>query len=141
MDNIPAVGSSRRRVIQGVAWFDLAVTLPFALPFVAEFLLAFIYRIDAQLGFFTPPGAFGPLQMMFVHIMGVLGVIWALARVREPSETLARIDGLGRVMVAALILHAINGGATPVLAIFMVTELAGSVAQLLGSRRVIAARR
>lgn len=129
-----SASSSRRKLIRAVAWLDLAVTLPFAIPFVAEAAIALIYRADAAMGFATPPGAFGPAQMMFVHIMGVLGVVWALARLREPVETLARLDGLGRIMVAALILHAINWGATPVLGLFIATELAGSIAQLVGRR-------
>lgn len=129
-----SASSSRRKLIRAVAWFDLAVTLPFAIPFVAEAAIALIHRADTAMGFATPPGAFGPAQMMFVHIMGVLGVVWALARLREPVETLARLDGLGRIMVAALILHAINWGATPVLGLFIATELAGSIAQLIGRR-------
>lgn len=129
-----STSSDRRAIIRGFAWLDLAVTLPFAIPFVAEATIAFIYRIDAAMGFATPPGAFGPAQMMFVHIMGVLGVVWALARLQSPGETLARLDGLGRVMVAALILHAINWGASPILGLFIATELAGSIAQLVGRR-------
>lgn len=134
MSESAALTPGRRAIIRGFAWLDFAVTLPFALPFVSDAAIGLVYRLDAALGFSTVPIGFGPMQMMFVNIMGVLGVVWAAARLREPSETLARFDGLGRVMVAALILHAINLGASPVLAGFIITELAGSVAQLLGRR-------
>ena len=33
----------QEKTIRGVAWADLAVTLPFALPFVAEAVIALIY--------------------------------------------------------------------------------------------------
>jgi uncharacterized membrane protein len=120
----------RRRIILGFAWLDLIVTLPFAIPYVAEALIGLIYRIDGTLGYDRPLPEFGAFQMMFVNIMGVLGVIWALARLRDPNEQLARMDALGRLIVAALIIHAITWGATPVLWIFVATELTGSLAQL-----------
>lgn len=132
---------ARRKIIRGIAAFDFAVTAPFALPYVGETMIRLVYHLDTVFGFATVPHGFaaapvgfGSAQMMFVHIMGVLGVVWALARFRMPNEMLARMDGLARVMVAALILHAINLGAPRILVVFILTELAGSVAQLLGRR-------
>lgn len=81
--------------------------------------------------FMSSPPSFDPVALMFVNIMGVLGVIWAIARLTIPTEELARLDALGRIVVAALIIHAITWGATPVLWLFVMTELAGSVAQLI----------
>ena len=73
--------------------------------------------------------SFNPLSLMFVNIMGLLGVIWALARISSPNEELARLDALGRLIVAALIIHAITWGATPVLWAFVGTEIIGSALQ------------
>lgn len=84
--------------------------------------------------FMSSPPSFDPVALMFVNIMGVLGVIWAIARLTNPTEELARLDALGRMVVAALIIHAITWGATPVLWLFVMTELAGSVAQLMKRR-------
>jgi hypothetical protein len=122
---------TRTQIIRAFAWIDFAVTLPFALPYVSYWLIGLIYRLDMQLGLNSPVPSFDPVSLMFVNIMGVLGVIWALARIGRPSEDLARLDGLGRLVVAALIIHAITWGATPVLWAFVATELAGSAAQLL----------
>lgn len=126
----------QEKTIRGVAWVDLAVTLPFALPFIAEAVVALIYILDRWLGFGTPAILFemGPLAMMFVHIMGVLGVVWALARLRVPSPLLARIDALARLAVAALIVYAVAEGATPVLWLFVVTEIGGSAVQFAALR-------
>ncbi|MGB3809939.1 MAG: hypothetical protein WA943_07555 [Parvibaculum sp.] len=120
----------RTKIIRGFAWLDLAVTVPFSLPIIAEIAITLIYRLDAKLNFGSPLPAFDSLQMMFVHIMGVLGVIWALARIASPTELLARLDALGRLVVAAFIIHAITWGASPVLWLLVATELAGSAAQL-----------
>lgn len=125
------------RIFKRVAWFDLAVTLPFALPLIAEALIVLIYMADGWLGFGTPALYFeaGPFGMMFVHIMGVLGVVWALARLRTPSAELARIDAVVRLAVAALIIYAIASGATPVLWLFVATEIGGSALQFHALRK------
>jgi len=85
---------TQTKVIRGFAWADLAITLPFALPFIAEAVISLIYFIDRWLGFDTPSIVFeaGPFGLMFVHIMGVLGVVWALARLRRPEAAVAVRD-------------------------------------------------
>lgn len=119
------------KVIRGFAWADLAITLPFALPFIAEAVISLLWVIDRWLGFDTPSIMFeaGPFGLMFVHIMGVLGIVWALARLRRPEADLARMDARARLAVTVLILYAISLGATPVLWLFVLTEVAGSAAQ------------
>jgi len=72
---------------------------------------------------------FDAVSLMFVNIMGILGVIWALARIGSPNDELSRLDALGRIIVAALIIHAITWGATPILWAFVATELIGSALQ------------
>ncbi|MEX1153775.1 hypothetical protein [Parvibaculum sp.] len=128
---------TQARVIRGFAWADLAITLPFALPFIAEAVIALLYFIDRWLGLDTPSVMFetGPFGLMFVHIMGVLGVLWAMARLRRPEAELAQMDVRARLVVTALILYAIVLGATPVLWLFVVTEVAGSAAQFMVLRQ------
>ena len=127
----------QEKVVRGVAWLDMAVTLPFALPFVAEALISIIHFVDRSFGVATPAAMFemGPLAMLFTHIMGVLGVVWALARLRTASPFLARIDAAARLAVAVLIALAIAQGATPVLWLFVLTEVGGSAAQFTVLRR------
>ena len=118
-----------------MAWVDLAVTLPFALPVISYWLIGYIYHLDQQMMMQSPVPTFEPVAMLFVNIMGVLGVVWALARLATPTEALARMDALARVIVAALIIHAITWGATPVLWLFVMSELMGSAVQLIGRPR------
>jgi len=72
---------------------------------------------------------FDAVSLMFVNMMGLLGTIWALARIGSPTEELSRLDAIGRIIVAALIIHAITWGATPVFWVFVGTELIGSALQ------------
>ncbi len=119
-----------RGVIRGFAWLDLAVTAPLALPGVAAAWFSALEAIDGLLGGTAPFPALEPLHWLFVHLTGVLGVVWALARLSLPDPHLARIDAIGRAVVAGLVTYALVGGAPRVLALFIVTELAGTVAQL-----------
>jgi len=121
----------RQRLTRAFAWLDLAITLPFALPFIGEGIIRLLYRLDFMLGWQTAFPILDPVAIMFIHITGLLGVIWALGRLHDPSEFNARIDSLGRLAVSVLILLAIYQGATPLIAIFLVTELSGVLAERL----------
>ncbi len=125
------------KIIRGTAWCDLAITLPFALPFVAGVAIALLREADRWLGLGTSAMTFetGPLAMMFVHIMGALGVVWAIARLCLPVPLLSRIDAIARLFVSALILHAMIEGATPLLWFFVATEVLGSAAQFFALRQ------
>jgi hypothetical protein len=125
---------STARRIRAFAAFDLAITAVLALPPTATMFLDMILRLDRMAGFDTPEPVWNPLWLFFVHLAGVLGVLWALARLSRPQADLARLDSAGRVAVAALLVWAIVGGATPVLGLFVVTEVAGLL-QLVGGRR------
>ena len=85
---------------------------------------------------------FEPLHWLFVNLAGVLGVLWALVRLRTPTPELALLDVAGRFAVAALILHATAaGGMTPLLHFFVASELGGAVAQYWAVRRAAARSR
>ena len=103
--------------------------MPFALPTVSYWVIGLIYRADQMMEINSYIPRFDAVSLMFVNIMGILGVIWALARIGSPNEDLARLDALGRIIVAALIIHAITWGATPILWGFVATELIGSALQ------------
>ena len=125
---------NRTQIIKAVAWVDIAGTLPFTIPTIAYWLIGYIYYLDQQWMMLSHVPVFDPLTLMFVNIMGVLGVVWAMARLRTPTEELARLDALARMVVATLIIHAITWGATPILYVFVFTEVMGSAVQLVRRR-------
>lgn len=118
------------KTIRFFAGLDLLVTGLFVLPLTAQPVLDLIFWLHAR--FIAPEAApeIGGAAMAFINIMGVIGVIWALARLKMPLALLARLDGAGRLAVAALLLWHIAGGLSPIFGLFAVTELAGAIFQL-----------
>lgn len=128
------------RIMRVVAGFDLVVTGCLAVPPFARALLRILFAGDAALGLDSLRVEFHPLHWMFVHLTGALGVVWAVARLRTPTPELALLDVFGRFAVAALILHATGAeGMTPLLHVFVASELLGAAAQYLAVRRVLPA--
>jgi hypothetical protein len=125
------------RIVRAVAVFDLAVTVCLAVPALARGFMEVLFAGDAAAGFASPPVEFGPLHWLFVHLAGVLGVLWAAARLRTPTLDLAVLDIFGRIAVAAVILYAGEAdGMTPLLHVFVATELIGAGAQYWAIRQV-----
>lgn len=121
----------RRRATLAFAWLDLAITLPLAIPYVGEWVITLIYRLDYALGWYTGFPLLNPVSMLFIHVTGVLGIVWALARLHDPSEFNTRIDAIGRLAVSVLIMLAIYQGATPIIGLFLISELSGFLAERL----------
>ena len=122
------------------AWalLDLLVTGLLALPWVASAFIGTLYALEARLVEPLPQPAFAPVQLFFVHLAGVLGVLWALARILEPTPFLARCDCIGRCFVALLILYAMSAAGAPaprILLLFVATEAIGAAHQAYALRR------
>lgn len=135
-----AVPRSFPGIVRTVAAFDLGLTALLVWPAAALELIEGLYRVNALLGGDATAPGFHSLHDLFVSLTGVLGVLWALARLLDPKPLLAGLDVAGRLVVAALIVVAVVGGKAPaILFVFVATEVAGAVWQgmaLLGMPRV-----
>ncbi len=119
------------RIARGWAGLDLAVTGIMALPPTAQILLAVTHRLS---GLAAPEPE--PVRDFFMCLAGLLGVLWALARIRDPKRELILADTVGRIWVAGLILWFVGVQGAPVaLLLFVVTEVAGALHQGLALRR------
>ena len=117
-------------ILQRVALLDLLLTLPFALPVVAPAVVATLAWLDRALGIATPMEPLGNLGLLFLNLMGVLAVCWNGARAVTGSAELGRIDVPARGVVAVLIVgYVVAGGVTPLLLVFVATELGGALVQ------------
>ncbi|MCP5068038.1 MAG: hypothetical protein GY946_15865 [bacterium] len=68
---------------------------------------------------------------MFVNIAGVLGVLWAIVRLRWPLAVLAHTDAIARCFVAALIVYyVVSFPVPPIFLVFVATELLGTGLQV-----------
>jgi hypothetical protein len=124
------------RCVRACALFDLAVTGCLAFPPSARVFVGLLFSADAALGLGSPDVRFNALHWLFVNLAGVLGVLWALVRLRVPSFELALFDVAGRLAVAALILHTTAAeGMTPLLHAFVASELLGAALQYWAARR------
>jgi len=129
------------RIVRAVAGFDLVVTGCLAVPPLSRAFLQLVFSGDAAAGLGSLRAEFHPLHWLFVNLAGVLGVLWAVARLRTPTPELALLDVVGRLAVAAVILHATGAeGVTPLLHVFVASELLGAAAQYLAVRRAWPAR-
>ncbi len=123
-------------VIRGFAAFDLVVTGLFAVPWTATLVLSLIYELHSVLIYANPPGfVIDTMTLAFANIMGVIGVLWAVVRLKRPTRDYARWDAIGRFYVAVVLLWHIAGSLSPIFLAFVATELIGSVWQILLPRR------
>lgn len=130
-----ARGDALARCVRGFAAFDLVVTFCLAFPPLARAVLPLLF-VGGGPAFAPLAAGFEPLHLLFVNLAGVLGVLWAVARLRTPSPALALLDVAGRFAVAALILHATSAtGTPPVLHFFVASEIGGAFAQYWFLRR------
>lgn len=122
--------------VRAIAAFDLAVTLPLALPVLGEYWLALLL---SGFGLLSDPASFTPLSvaaLVFCHLSGVLGALWNGARCWRPEPWLVRLDAAGRVAVALLLFYLLLlRNAPPALVLFVVTELAGTAIAYRALRR------
>ncbi len=129
-DGKDSAGRDLRRAMRRWAALDLAVTALLVWPGTSIPFLRALYAVNTLFGGDATLPEMHGMHLLFVSLSGVLGVLWALARLLEPRPLLAALDSIGRVAVALFIALAVVGGKGPaILFLFVATELAGAVEQ------------
>ena len=124
-----------RRVVRGSAWYDLIVTAAFITPWSFAALHGVLLSVSQA---FDLPGElppFEPMHMLMANLLGSIVCVWAVLRIRDPQQVFGRYDTVGRVLFSAWQLYALVHGASSLLVIFLVFELAWGVAQVLPVRQ------
>lgn len=122
-----------RKVFVASAWYDLAVSAPFALPVTLSLLWGGVMiPLHTGLGLepLEPLSAHGTL---FANFFGSVVIIWAIARLYLADMRLALFDGVGRGLFCIAMLNALMAGASPLIWAFFVPELAFCVLQIAGA--------
>lgn len=111
-----------------VAGFDLAVTLPLAIPVLGA---VWINALMGGFGFMPQHAVvLSPLGLLFLHLAGILGVLWNAARLWRPLPWLLAMDCIGRLAVAVLFLGFLMADPiSPIFGLFAFTEALGAVIQ------------
>jgi hypothetical protein len=119
-----------RHVVRGSAWYDLIVTAAFATPWS----FAFVHGLLSALNLPGELPAFQPVHLLMANLLGSLVCVWAVLRIRDPQAFYGRYDAVARFLFAAWQAYALLHGASSILLVFLVFELAWGIAQVLPVR-------
>ncbi|MNZ87815.1 hypothetical protein D3C78_1066900 [compost metagenome] len=78
--------------------------------------------------------AFEPVHMLMANLLGSIVCVWAVLRIRDPQQVFGRYDAVARFLFSAWQAYALIQGASSLLVVFLVFELAWGVAQVLPVR-------
>ncbi len=123
-----------RRVVRGSAWYDLIVTAAFATPWSFALLHGALSGLSQALNLPGALPAFEPMHMLMANLLGSIVCVWAVLRIRDPQPVYGRYDAVGRFLFAAWQAYALAHGASSLLVVFLVFELAWGVVQVLPVR-------
>jgi len=118
------------RTIRRSALYDLIVTAPFATPWTARWAVAGLGAVHDALGLPGPrPALADPIATLFASLLGSLVVVWSILRLRAPTLAHGATDTIARGAFALWLTWALAAGASPVLAGFLIAEVAWGIAQ------------
>ncbi|PMU07211.1 MULTISPECIES: hypothetical protein [unclassified Pseudomonas] len=123
-----------RRLVKGSAWYDLIVTAAFVTPWSFVALHGVLLSVSQALNLSGELPTFEPMHMLMANLLGSIVCVWAVLRIRDPQQVYGRYDAVGRFLFSAWLLYALLHGASSLLVIFLVFELAWGVAQVLPVR-------
>ncbi|WP_181923594.1 hypothetical protein [Streptomyces inhibens] len=118
------------RVVRASAWYDLVVTAGFATPWTYALLHGALSSLGGALGLGVLPDR-DPVQTLYANLLGSVVVVWALLRIVKPLPVHALFDGIARTLFATWQAYAVAHGATRLLWLFFVVEVAFGVVQLV----------
>ncbi|HEL2979621.1 TPA: hypothetical protein UMB92_002478 [Stenotrophomonas maltophilia] len=116
-------------IVRTSAAYDLLVTLPFALPWTFAPLHAAMASLARALQLPGTVPALDPLHMLLANLLGSVVVMWSLARLIAPSVMLGRLDAVARGLFALWQVYAVLQGASAILLVFTIAEIAFCVLQ------------
>lgn len=119
------------KLVRFWALVDSSIAPALSLPPLAQLFVDFIYWANGWLGGASTAPMFEPIHWFFVCLSGALVSVWVIVRLLRPLGVFALVDGWARVWVSALIVYYVAIENAPgVLLVFVITEMAGAVAQL-----------
>lgn len=132
--------SSQTPVLAGRvgAIYDIVVTVGFATPWTATFLLGVLAQVHDSLalsGSAMPD--FETSHVLFVTLFGIVVTMWGVVRAIWPVPFLIAADTVGRAAFALAFIWALAAGHSTVIIAFLILETAFLVAQGLGVRKAL----
>ncbi len=120
------------RVIRLSAIYDLVITVGFAFTVTATLLFTGLGELHRALGLAgATPDAAEPFTLMFANLMGSVVTVWALYRIFRPSLAAGTADIGARLLFSLGMIAALLQGASPLVLVMLVLELAWAAAQAI----------
>jgi hypothetical protein len=123
-----------RRLVQSSAWYDLIVTAAFVTPWSFAALHGLLTGVSQALSLPGELPPFEPAHLLMANLLGSIVCLWAVLRIRDPQPVYGRYDAVARFLFATWQAYALAQGASSLLVIFLVFELAWGIAQVLPVR-------
>ena len=124
-----------RRLVRSSAWYDLIVMAAFVTPWSFIALHGLLSGLSQALDLPGELPAFAPAHMLMANLLGSIVCVWSVLRIRDPQAVYGRYDAAGRFLFATWQAYALLQGATGLLVLFLVFELAWGIAQVLPVRQ------
>ncbi len=131
--------SSRRysKLVRASALYDVILSFAFALPVVAGLKIDLLHRIHDSMQLNGSFPSFEPLHLLFVNFFGMVVMVWSVLRLYNPIPLYGLADGIGRLLFTVAMLNALFVfGASQIIWLFWVPELAWGLAQIAGYIRL-----
>ena len=123
-----------RKLVRASGWYDLLVTLAFVTPWSFIALHGLMQSTAQALNLPGELPPFEPMHRMMANLMGSIVCVWSVLRIRDPQLAFGRYDAAGRILFATWQIYALAHGATALIGVILLFELAWCVAQLLPVR-------
>ena len=130
-----------RQLVRGSAWYDLIVTAAFVTPLSFAVLHGLLTALSQALELPGELPPFEPAQLLIANLFGSVVGMWAVLRIRDPQQVYGRYDAVARFLFSTWQGYALIQGASSLLVVFLVFELAWGVVQVLPVRTPSSERR
>ena len=126
-----------RTIVRVGGAYDLIVTFPFAIPYLASTQIALLASLNQYLGFSGSIPSFEPLHLLFINLFGMIVAFWSVLRIHKGEPIFGLYDGVGRFLFASLmIFYLISYHVSQVVVLFLIPEIIFGVIQLYGYWRL-----
>ena len=124
---------SYRSIVKSSGIYDILIMLPFAIPGVVEWTISLISYLHEFLLVEGSMPQFSPFHYLFINIMAVVSIVWAVIRVVNPIPLYAWYDTAARILIALLMfVYLVQYQVTQVLWVFFIAEITWAALQING---------
>lgn len=125
--------SRYRSIVRFSAMYDLLVTFPFALPWLASWQIGTLGLLHEYFSLSGEMPQFSPLHLFFANLMGSVVVVWSVLRVHKPEALFGLYDSIARFFFSyTMLYYLLVENATALLWGLFVPEIIWGMIQFVG---------